>query len=210
MSVEQIGGKLRALREERQLTQTALAERMGITSATVSMIERGRSVPSVRQLLKFADVLHAEPGDLLGERHPETTSRRLLYLRTIVEQIHDEAERASWALENVPDFTKVGDGTDAREVLGQWAQFAAQLAVIAQKRGSEWWELLGRVGEQTLPDEERALLAELRRELRVLEEAAPKLLAAFNKARDQYRREAHLEGELPEAAPQGIPEEVYA
>jgi len=210
MSVEQIGGKVRALREERQLTQTALAERMGITSATVSMIERGRSVPSVRQLLKFADALHAEPGDLLGERHPETTSRRLLYLRLIVDQIHDEARRASWAMENIPDFANVGRDLDGREVLGQWQQFAAQLAVVAQKRGSEWWELLGRVGEQAVLDEERTLLDELRQNLEVLEDAAPKLLEAFNEARDRYRREAHLESELPEVAPQGIPAEVYA
>jgi transcriptional regulator with XRE-family HTH domain len=210
MSVKQIGERLRALREGQQLTQTALAGRIGVTSATVSMIERGHSVPSVRQLLKFADALHAEPGDLLGERQPETTVRRLTYLRTIVDQIHDEARRASWALENVPKFTEVGDSTDAREVLGQWQQFAAQLAVVAQKRGSEWWELLGRVGEQAVLDEERTLLDELRQNLEVLEDAAPKLLEAFNKARGRYRREARLEGELPEVAPQGIPEEVYA
>jgi transcriptional regulator with XRE-family HTH domain len=210
MSVEQIGGKLRALREEQQLTQTALAERMGITSATVSMIERGRSVPSVRQLLKFADALHAEPGDLLGERQPETTVRRLSYLHTIVADARDEAQRASWALENVPDFAKSGEGIDAREILGQWTQFTAQIASDAQRHGSEWWEVLGRTGGHVLPDEERALLDELRRELRVLEDAAPKLLAVFNEARERYRREAHLEAELSAVAPHGILEEMHA
>jgi transcriptional regulator with XRE-family HTH domain len=210
MSIEQIGGKLRALREERQLTQTELAEQVGITPATVSMTERGRSVPSLRQLLKFADALHVEPGDFLGERQPQTTSRRLLYLRTIVEQIHDEADKASWALDNIPDFANVGRDLDGREILGQWAQFTAQIAVVAQKRSREWWELLGRVGEQAVLDKERALLDELRQNLEVLEDAAPKLLEAFNEARDRYRREAHLESELPEVAPQGIPAEVYA
>jgi transcriptional regulator with XRE-family HTH domain len=210
MSIEQIGGKLRALREERQLTQTELAEQVGITPATVSMTERGRSVPSLRQLLKFADALHVEPGDFLGERQPETTSRRLLYLRTIVEQIHDEADKASWALDNIPDFANVGRDLDGREILGQWAQFTAQIAVLAQKRSSEWWELLGRVGEQAVLDKERALLDELRQNLEVLEDAAPKLLEAFNEARDRYRQEAHLEDELPEEVPQAVPEEILA
>ena len=210
MSIEQIGGKLRALREERQLTQTELAEQVGITPATVSMTERGRSVPSLRQLLKFADALHVEPGDFLGERQPETTSRRLLYLRTIVEQIHDEADKASWAMDNIPDFANVGRDLDGREILGQWAQFTAQIAVLAQKRSSEWWELLGRVGEQAVLDEERALLDELRQNLKVLEDAAPKLLEAFNEARDRYRQEAHLEDELPEEVPQAVPEEILA
>jgi transcriptional regulator with XRE-family HTH domain len=210
MSIEQIGGKLRALREERQLTQTELAEQVGITPATVSMTERGRSVPSLRQLLKFADALHVEPGDFLGERQPETTSRRLLYLRTIVEQIHDEADKASWAMDNIPDFANVGRDLDGREILGQWAQFTAQIAVVAQKRSSEWWELLGRVGEQAVLDEERALLDELRQNLKVLEDAAPKLLEAFNEARDRYRQEAHLKDELPEEVPQAVPEEILA
>jgi transcriptional regulator with XRE-family HTH domain len=210
MSIEQIGGKLRALREERQLTQTELAEQVGITPATVSMTERGRSVPSLRQLLKFADALHVEPGDFLGERQPENTSRRLLYLRTIVEQIHDEADKASWALDNIPDFANVGRDLDGREILGQWAQFTAQIAVLAQKRSSEWWELLGRVGEQAVLDKERALLDELRQNLEVLEDAAPKLLEAFNEARDRYRQEAHLEDELPEEVPQAVPEEILA
>jgi transcriptional regulator with XRE-family HTH domain len=210
MSIEQIGGKLRVLREERQLTQTELAEQVGITPATVSMTERGRSVPSLRQLLKFADALHVEPGDFLGERQPETTSRRLLYLRTIVEQIHNEADKASWALDNIPDFANVGRDLDGREILGQWTQFTAQIAVVAQKRSSEWWELLGRVGEQAVLDEERALLDELRQNLEVLEDAAPKLLEAFNEARDRYRQEAHLEDELPEEVPQAVPEEILA
>jgi transcriptional regulator with XRE-family HTH domain len=210
MSIEQIGGKLRALREERQLTQTELAEQVGITPATVSMTERGRSVPSLRQLLKFADALHVEPGDFLGERQPQTTSRRLLYLRTIVEQIHDEADKASWALDNIPDFANVGRDLDGREILGQWAQFTAQIAVVAQKRSREWWELLGRVGEQAVLDKERALLDELRQNLEVLEDAAPNLLEAFNEARDRYRQEAHLEDELPEEVSQAIPEEILA
>ncbi len=42
-----IGGRLRAIREGRGMSQRDLAGRAGLTSAAISMIEQNKSSPSV-------------------------------------------------------------------------------------------------------------------------------------------------------------------
>ncbi|HEX9585409.1 MAG TPA: cupin domain-containing protein [Gammaproteobacteria bacterium] len=51
----QIGARLRAIREERGLSQRELARRAGVTNATISLIEKNKSSPSVSSLKKVLD-----------------------------------------------------------------------------------------------------------------------------------------------------------
>lgn len=51
----QIGARLRAIREERGLSQRELARRAGVTNATISLIEKNKSSPSVASLKKVLD-----------------------------------------------------------------------------------------------------------------------------------------------------------
>lgn len=50
-----IGAKIRTLRKGRKLTQEELAERLGITRATVSNYEVGRRSPHISELKRIAD-----------------------------------------------------------------------------------------------------------------------------------------------------------
>lgn len=52
-----VGGRLRELREERGLSMRALARKSGLSANALSMIERGRSSPSVSTLYKLAGAL---------------------------------------------------------------------------------------------------------------------------------------------------------
>lgn len=52
-----VGLKIRELREERGLSMRALARNSGISANALSMIERGRTSPSVSTLYKLADAL---------------------------------------------------------------------------------------------------------------------------------------------------------
>ncbi len=52
-----VGGRLRALRQERSLSMRALANMSGISANALSMIERGRTSPSVSTLYKLANAL---------------------------------------------------------------------------------------------------------------------------------------------------------
>lgn len=50
-----IGAKIKTLRKGRKLTQQELADKLGITRATVSNYEVGRRSPHISELKRFAD-----------------------------------------------------------------------------------------------------------------------------------------------------------
>lgn len=52
-----VGGRLRELRQERGMSMRALARASGLSTNALSMIERGRTSPSVSTLYKIADAL---------------------------------------------------------------------------------------------------------------------------------------------------------
>lgn len=60
------------LRKEKNLTQSELAERLGITNKAVSKWETGDAMPDTSQLLPLAEILGVSVDELLrGERAPE-------------------------------------------------------------------------------------------------------------------------------------------
>ncbi|EPH42755.1 helix-turn-helix domain-containing protein [Streptomyces aurantiacus] len=62
--LQNVGPRLRGLRQARGLTLTELAERTGLVPSTVSRIERGQTRPTLEQLLPLARV-YAVPLDEL-------------------------------------------------------------------------------------------------------------------------------------------------
>jgi transcriptional regulator with XRE-family HTH domain len=57
--------KLRALRQERMLSQRDLARAIGSIQATISELERGRRKAQPRTVRKLAEVLGVEPRELV-------------------------------------------------------------------------------------------------------------------------------------------------
>lgn len=55
MNNQSIGAKLKTLRKSQRLTQQAIADKVGITRATLSNYEINRRVPDLRTLQKLAD-----------------------------------------------------------------------------------------------------------------------------------------------------------
>src|SRR5271156_7065079 len=53
----EIGRKLRKLREEENLSQGDIGKKAGLLQCYVSRVERGRTIPNVETLEKFANVL---------------------------------------------------------------------------------------------------------------------------------------------------------
>ncbi|BDG27217.1 MULTISPECIES: helix-turn-helix domain-containing protein [Thermus] len=56
---------LRTLREERGLSQGALAKKIGVTQGYIHQLERGIRRPSIRVLLRLAQALDVPPETLL-------------------------------------------------------------------------------------------------------------------------------------------------
>jgi len=66
----QLGAKLRTLRQGRAWTQAVLAERAGVTTHYVALLETARKLPTLKTLGELARVLGVGPGDLLGLATP--------------------------------------------------------------------------------------------------------------------------------------------
>ena len=55
--MQSLGAKLKALRAEKGLSQRRLAARAGVSNATVSLIESGRTDPSMGLMKRILDAL---------------------------------------------------------------------------------------------------------------------------------------------------------
>jgi len=64
-TVVHIGEKLKRQRTRRALTQAALADRAGVTTATVARIERDEIEPRMTTLRKLAQALEVDPAELV-------------------------------------------------------------------------------------------------------------------------------------------------
>jgi transcriptional regulator with XRE-family HTH domain len=60
-----VGNKIRRLRDARALTQEELAEKVGITVAALSRIERNSAEPRPKTRRKLAEALGVEPAELV-------------------------------------------------------------------------------------------------------------------------------------------------
>ncbi|WP_280192265.1 helix-turn-helix domain-containing protein [Delftia sp. PS-11] len=61
------GSVLRDLRNERALSQEALAMEAGLTRNYISQLELGSKCPSLRSIFKLCKVLEVAPGDVVSE-----------------------------------------------------------------------------------------------------------------------------------------------
>jgi transcriptional regulator with XRE-family HTH domain len=59
--------RLKKLREARLLTQVELAQRAGVSEATVVRLELGQHPPRFATIKKLATALGVEPAELMGE-----------------------------------------------------------------------------------------------------------------------------------------------
>ena len=67
-----IGGFLRELRKEKELTQEQLAEKFGVSSRSVSRWENGNTMPELGILVELADYYEVEIKEIIdGERKSE-------------------------------------------------------------------------------------------------------------------------------------------
>lgn len=64
---EKFGAIVRALREERDLTQDQLAERAGVSATYIGFIERGDNVPTLTIILQIASALKVRSSELLHD-----------------------------------------------------------------------------------------------------------------------------------------------
>lgn len=62
------GDVLRKKREERGMTQTDLAQRIGITQQSINSYETGFKIPPLRVVVAAADVFRCSTDEMIGRR----------------------------------------------------------------------------------------------------------------------------------------------
>jgi transcriptional regulator with XRE-family HTH domain len=90
--------RLKVLREERKLTQTRLAELIGVGARAYNRWERGNFVPQLETLIKIADVLNITLDELTGRtkdtKAPAVRNPKLHGLLEEVDKLPDEDQQA--------------------------------------------------------------------------------------------------------------------
>ena len=87
-----VGAELRTLREEKGLSIRALARASGISANAISMIERGRTSPSVSTLYKMADALNVPITDFFAS----VPERKNVVFRKALERTRVPFQRGLW------------------------------------------------------------------------------------------------------------------
>ena len=72
--VHGIGERLSELRKQNNLSQTAVAKRIGVSSALISAYEKGERSPSIEKIILLADIYHTTTDYLLGRTQPAETN----------------------------------------------------------------------------------------------------------------------------------------
>jgi len=67
-NVKDVGARLRALRKERGMTQSELAERVGIQQSDLSRMEKGEYRVSINNLFKLLKVFGLQLAEFFGEQ----------------------------------------------------------------------------------------------------------------------------------------------
>ncbi len=106
-----VGARLRELREARGASMRALAARSGLSANALSMIERGRTSPSVSTLYKLADALGVPITEFFG---PQAEKQNVLLVRA------DERTR-------VPFVHGVWEGLGGEKFIGRVEPFVLTL-----------------------------------------------------------------------------------
>src|SRR6266702_3229450 len=73
-----VGSRLKELRETRSISMRALATKSGLSANALSMIERGKTSPSVSTLYKLSDAMGISITAFFG---PESDKKQVVFLK---------------------------------------------------------------------------------------------------------------------------------
>ena len=90
MDQKKIGSFLRELRKEQRITQEDLAEKLNISSRTISCWETGSNMPDISLLIEIADFFNVSIPEIInGERKSEKMNEEV---REVAEKLSDYAD----------------------------------------------------------------------------------------------------------------------
>lgn len=103
--LELVGRKIRQLRRQRKLTQTELADRIGIHQSDLSRMEQGEYRVGLDTLLKVLKTFSMGIGEFFEESAVEQNS-------TVIEKFHSLSPTARAEVESFIEFKRLQEGVD--------------------------------------------------------------------------------------------------
>ena len=73
---EMVGARIRDIRTRNRITQERLAEKMGISPKYLSSIERGKENPTLNTLIRLAEGLDVDLGEVFRDLEMEDPAKR--------------------------------------------------------------------------------------------------------------------------------------
>lgn len=94
MNQQKVGSFLKELRTEKALTQTALAELLGVSNRSISRWENGMTMPDLDLLIELANYYDVEVGEILeGERKTNCMEKETEKLMLNIADYSNEEKR---------------------------------------------------------------------------------------------------------------------
>jgi len=95
-----VADRIKRLREDMNMTQTALAKALSITRSSVNAWEMGISVPSTQYIVELAEIFHVSTDYLLGVNVSSTVSVKgltdedIALVHSIIKHLREKNEGA--------------------------------------------------------------------------------------------------------------------
>jgi transcriptional regulator with XRE-family HTH domain len=97
-----IGKRIAEIREGKGLTQTALAQKLGLSRTAISRLENGQRDISFAEMRLLSQILLVDPDDLI---HNDLQEEQLSYLRkTMPEQVIGDLEKINEIINSMLGF----------------------------------------------------------------------------------------------------------
>lgn len=95
---ELFGARIRELRKARGLTQDQLAEFLGVEQKHISLIELGKSYPSLDRLIRIAEALQVPLPSLFEFMHLEAPEVQMQSIEEMLKGLDDEARGKAYKI----------------------------------------------------------------------------------------------------------------
>ncbi|MDI9684296.1 LexA family protein [Burkholderia cenocepacia] len=142
---EHIGTRIRALRKQHGLTLQQVADEFGISRASVSEWESGRSKPDAAKLAKLAFLLHASVIYLLEGDTSVPTSTGPSFVdsaktrdRNYIQRIEDKLRRDEAEFNKTKRSSKIVDSSESN--ITEWP--VGKLPLISWVQAGDWSEIV--------------------------------------------------------------------
>lgn len=112
-----IGDNIKRLRKERKITQSELAEKLGVCKATVSSWEIGRTEPNLEKIEEICAVLHCKKSEIYEEKVQRSKREQMevfvnINLDTAIDELSDISGLIDETIERLKAIRKKYEGSE--------------------------------------------------------------------------------------------------